>query len=176
MPLEIDFRVLPSGGEVPEEEKLTIDSMNRSGIFKVTQTTSVNTVEHRNCRSLRQCVGIVTSSLNEDVEYAMREYYSKGPRPGGEPAYSSPKLDQIADAYRRETDAQKRIQLVKDLQMAAAEFFPTVPRPHTFTTFSFRWPWLHNTNHGWNGNDLSARPIWGGHKQWLDKDMPRRNG
>jgi hypothetical protein len=106
----------------------------------------------------------------------MREYYSKGPRPGGEPAYASPKLDQIADAYRKETDAQKRIQLVKDMQMAAGEFFPTVPRPHTFTTFNFRWPWLHNTNHGWNGTSLDGRPIWGGHKQWLDANMPRRNG
>ena len=82
----------------------------------------------------------------------------------------------IADAYRRETDLQKRIQLVKDLQMAAGEFFPTVPRPHMFTTFTFRWPWLHNTNHGWNGNSLDGRPIWGGHKQWLDANMPRRNG
>jgi ABC-type transport system substrate-binding protein len=176
LPIEIDFRVLPSGGETPEEERLTIDSLNRSGLFKVTQTKSVNTVEHRNCRSLRQCVGIVTSSTNEDADYALREYFSKGPRPGGEPAYPSPNLDRLAEAYRREQDLQRRIALLKEVQQAAGEFFPTVPRPHQFTSFTFRWPWLRNTNHGWNGVSLDGRPIWGGYKQWLASDMPRRNG
>jgi ABC-type transport system substrate-binding protein len=174
--IELGFRTLPVAGEVPEMDALIADSLNQSGVFKVNVENSTNTVEHRNCRSLRQCDGIVTSSINEDMDYAMREYHSKGPRPGGEPAYGDPELDRIADAYRRELDPQKSIAILHEHQKAAARFFPTLPREHEFQIFDIRWPWLRNTHVGNNGIGLEGRPIAGGHLQWLDKDMPRRNG
>jgi ABC-type transport system substrate-binding protein len=174
--IEIGFRTLPVAGEVPEEDGLIIDSLNQSGVFKVNVQNSANTVEHRNCRSLRQCDGLVTSSINEDMDYAMREYHSQGPRAGGEPAYGDPELDRIADAYRRELDPQKSIAILHEHQKAAARFFPTVPREHQYQIFQVRWPWLRNTGVGYNGVGLEGRPILGGHKQWLDQSMPRRNG
>jgi ABC-type transport system substrate-binding protein len=176
--IDINFRVLPGGGgQVPEDNALTIDSLNKSGVFRVTAQTSTNTVDHRNCRSLRQCNGLVQSSLNDDLEYVMREYHSQGPRPGGEPAYGSPAIDRIADAFRREMDPQKRIALIHELQREAAQFFPTVPFVHQYTEFDIRWPWLHNAQHGDTSvQGMSGRPVWGGHRQWLSSDMPRRNG
>jgi ABC-type transport system substrate-binding protein len=178
--IEIGFRTLPVSGEVPEEDALIIDSLNQSGVFKVNVQNSTNTVEHRNCRSLRQCDGLVTSSINEDMDYAMREYHSQGPRAGGEPAYGDPELDRIADAYRRELDPQKSIAILHEHQKAAARFFPTVPREHEYQIFTIRWPWLRNLNYGNNnsggGVGLEGRPVIGGHKHWLDSSMPRRNG
>ncbi|MPZ48472.1 MAG: twin-arginine translocation signal domain-containing protein [Dehalococcoidia bacterium] len=174
--IDIGFRTYPVAGEVPEQDALIIDSLNQSGVFNVNVENSTNTVEHRNCRSLRQCDGLVTSSINEDMDYAMREYHSEGPRPGGEPAFGDPELDRIADAYRRELDPLKSIAILHEHQKAAARFFPTVPREHEYTIFQIRWPWLHNTNQGYNGVALDGRPIIGGNKQWLDADMPRRNG
>jgi peptide/nickel transport system substrate-binding protein len=174
--IELGFRTLPSAGQVPEQDALIADSLNQSGIFKVNLENSTNTVEHRNCRSLRQCDGIVTSSINEDMDYAMREYHSKGPRPGGEPAYGDPELDRIADAYRRELDPQKSIAILHEHQKAAARFFPTLPREHLYQIFHVRWPWLRNSHYGHNEISMEGHPIAGGHKQWLDPSMPRRNG
>jgi ABC-type transport system substrate-binding protein len=172
LPIEIEYTVLPSGGEVPEADRLTIDSLNQSGNFRAKVNTSLNTVVHRDCRSLGQCAGMVQSSISEDVEYILRDQHTNGPRPGGEPAYPSAEFDRIADTYRRELDPEKRIALLKEAQMVQAKHFTTIPYVHAYTSFSFRWPWLHNINHGGD----QGNPVWGGHKQWLDKDMPRRNG
>jgi hypothetical protein len=57
--------------------------------------------------------------------------------------------------------------------MVQAGHFTTIPYIHQYTSFSFRWPWVHNINHG---DALSGNPVWGGHRQWLSADMPRRNG
>jgi hypothetical protein len=51
---------------------------------------------------------------------------------------------------------------------------PAIPFIDMYTSFSFRWPWLHNIN--WGSEDQTGRPVSGGHKQWLDADMPKRNG
>lgn len=175
--LDIQWTVLPEAGELPEQEGLAIDSLNKSGVFEVNVKTSANTVEHRECRSLGNCVGLAQSGIAEDPDYILRKYHSEGARPGAEIAYPNADIDRIADTYRLELDAQKRLALLKELQMVAAKHFPTVPFVHDFTSFSFRWPWLHNLNHGdLSGQGTDGRPVWGGHVQWLDPDMPRRNG
>jgi hypothetical protein len=56
--------------------------------------------------------------------------------------------------------------------MFQAEWMSIIPAFDDYSTFSFQWPWLHNINNGM----ITGRPDWGGHKIWLDKDMPRRNG
>jgi ABC-type transport system substrate-binding protein len=171
--VDVDFNPLATGGAIPEGDRLIVDQMNQSGVFKVKENIYTNSVQHRDCRSLGQCVGLVQSSISDDVDYVLRDQHKNGPRPGGEPAYPNAEYDRLADAYRREQDPGKRIQILKDIQLVQAGHFTTIPYIHQYTSFSFRWPWVHNLNHG---EATSGNPVWGGHKQWLDADMPRRNG
>ncbi|MPZ49050.1 MAG: twin-arginine translocation signal domain-containing protein [Dehalococcoidia bacterium] len=161
-------------GSIIDLDQLMADAMQKSGLFNPKVVISPNTVVQRNCRSLRQCSGYSETAINEDVDYWLAEYSSAGARPGGEPPWSDPRADNIKDAYRREQDQEKRIGLLKELQTVLAEFMPAIPTVDMFNDFTFRWPWMHNTN--WGHENQDGRPIWGGHKQWLDADMPRRNG
>jgi hypothetical protein len=95
-----------------------------------------------------------------------RDYHSS--RVGGV-AFPDAKVDAYADQQRNEVDYQKRLALIKEIELYLAERFLMNPGRNTFTTFSFRWPWLHNSNYS------SGNPYFGGHLQWLDKDMPNRN-
>jgi peptide/nickel transport system substrate-binding protein len=170
-PVDIDYWVLPAAGVVPEQDSLVEDSLKRSGLFNVKEIQSANTVAHRECRSLGRCDGLVQSSSSRDPDGVIyRDYHSQG-NTEGEQAYPDPRIDAIAEAQRKELDPQKRIQLLKDFQMLAGELMPAIPYIHDFTTYSFRWPWVHNINHG---SVNSGRPTAGGHLQWLDKDMPNR--
>jgi peptide/nickel transport system substrate-binding protein len=177
-PIPIDYHVLPAGGgQVPEEDQLTIDRLQASGVFTVNVQRSQNTVAHRECRSLGRCDGLVQSSTNEDVDHVIyRDYHSAG-NTEGDQAFPDPRIDRAAEAQRREMDPRKRVEFLKEFQMVAAEIMPAIPYVHQYTTFSFRWPWLHNINHGQPEIQgvSDGRPIWGGHRQWLDKDMPNRD-
>jgi peptide/nickel transport system substrate-binding protein len=171
----IDYYVLPSGGEIPEQDQLVIDSLNQSGNFAVNVIRSINSVEHRNCRSLGRCDGIVQTSVSEEADYVIyRDFHSQG-NTEGEQAYPDPRIDRVAEAQRKELDVAKRIEHLKEFQMIAAELIPVLPWIHQYTSFRFRWPWLHNSNYGDAGSPPEGRPIPGGHLQWLDAEMPRRN-
>jgi ABC-type transport system substrate-binding protein len=177
--IDAQYWVLPDAqGRVPEEEQLAIDSLTAAGTFKLEIVRSPNTVAHRNCRSLGQCDGFVSSGSGDDYDadrVIYRDYHSKG-NTEGDQAYPDPRIDAVAEAQRRELDVNKRVQLIKDFQYLAAELMPVVPFVHQYTTFRFRWPWVHNTHWGLQPSDAlpEGRPVWGAHRQWLDKDMPNR--
>ena len=141
--------VLPVQGVTPEQEQLVIDSLAAAGTFKVEIIRSVNTVAHRNCRSLGQCDGsLVRSGATTTPDYIIyRDYHSKG-NTEGEQAYPDPRIDRVAEAQRRELDVEKRIEYIKEFQMLAAELMPLIPFVHQYTKFRFRWPWVHNNNYG----------------------------
>jgi hypothetical protein len=47
-----------------------------------------------------------------------------------------------------------------------------------YTTFSFRWPWLHNStyaNNNGGAGSIGGFPELGGHLHWLDETMPNRD-
>jgi len=95
-----------------------------------------------------------------------------GARDGGDPTYPNPELNRLAEAFRREADLERRIAIVQDYQKVQAEYFSMILATHEYTVFTFRHPWVHNV-----GNvDASNYPYNGGHQQWLDQSMPRRNG
>jgi peptide/nickel transport system substrate-binding protein len=176
--IDMDYTILPGGGgDLPEVEQLAVDSLNNSGNFKINIIRSVNTVQHRNCRSLGQCDGVVVSGSGDDYDAdraIFRDYHSKG-NTGGEQAYPDPRIDRVAELQRSEFDVEKRIQYIKDFQMLAAETMPLVPFEHQYTTFRFRWPYVHNHQYGPASSGVPAgRIIWGSHKQWLDSSMPNR--
>jgi peptide/nickel transport system substrate-binding protein len=171
-PIELDWVFESGAGGVPEAERLMFDSLNQSGLFKakdVVQTTSTSY-----CWTARNCDAIARTGRGTeyDMDYYMRELTSAGARPDAEPAYPHPTLDRIAEEFRRTVDQERRIALVKEWQMFSAEWMSIIPAFDDYSTFSFQWPWLHNINNGM----ITGRPEWGGHKIWLDKDMPRRNG
>jgi hypothetical protein len=52
-----------------------------------------------------------------------------------------------------------------------AKNFQLIPGSHRFSGWSFEWPWLHNVNWGPNNRSWSDHYL-----NWLDSNMPRRNG
>jgi ABC-type transport system substrate-binding protein len=171
-PVDIQYHVLPASGVVPEQEQLVSDSLAATGTFKVEIMRSLNSVTHRDCRSLGRCDGLVSSGTgNYDADYVIyRDYHSQG-NVEGEQAFPDPRLDRVAEGQRKEMDVQKRIEFIKEFQYLAAELMPLIPFVHEYTSFRFRWPWVHNLNYG---SGISGRPVLGGHKQWLDAAMPNR--
>ena len=178
-PIDAQYWVLPNAqGVIPEEEQLVIDRLQAAGTFKLEVVRSPNTVAHRNCRSLGQCDGFVSSGTGDDYDadrVIYRDYHSLG-NTEGDQAYPDPRIDRVAEAQRTELDVEKRIGLIKEFQYLAAELMPVVPFVHQYTTFRFRWPWVHNGHYGLQPSDqlTEGRPVAGAHKQWLDKDMPNR--
>jgi ABC-type transport system substrate-binding protein len=178
--ITLPFYVLAAKNELTEEDQLVMDSIEAAGVFKLDVRRSTNSTDYRKYKSLLENDGLVAeSSTSEDADYFVyRDYHSLG-RVGGEGieriAFPYPQIDKVAEAQRRDTNPQKRFQYLKDFQMLAGELMPALPGRHMFTVFQFRWPWLRNNNYGDPVTTIpDGRPIWGSHKQWLDKDMPNR--
>jgi peptide/nickel transport system substrate-binding protein len=170
--VEFNWMYNASSGATPQEDQLMIDSINQSGVFKVRAIGEANTVQERNCRSLRQCNAMIRTGNSEyDMDYFFREQ-TYGARDGGDPSYPDPRLHALSDAFRKEINFERRVQIVKDYQRLQAEYFSMIPATHEYTVFTFRQPYLHNVG----VSDAEGYPYVGGHLQWLSKDMPRRNG
>jgi peptide/nickel transport system substrate-binding protein len=159
-------------GDLPNESQVVIDSLKAAGTFNV-DIRSVPANEYRtsiNIDGRYDGTQLQTCAAGNEIDYHLFRDFHNG-RPGGV-AFPDPKMDQLAEAQRREIDFEKRVALIKDLQLYQAQKFYIVPGRDLYTTFSFRWPWLHNGNYAEN---LGASPDLGGHLHWLDKDMPNRD-
>lgn len=90
------------------------------------------------------------------------------------PAFPDPKLDEYAERQRRIADPVQRAAVLKELAKYLAEFFPSIPTHGSAASFGFEWPWVHNVygRLAPNPQPVGVR----GHLQWLDPNMPRRNG
>jgi ABC-type transport system substrate-binding protein len=177
VPIELPFFLDQSTGNIPDSEQLVIDSLNKSGTFRLQLNGVRNSNEYRDYRNTLKFDGFITQvSSSADADYHInRGYHSEGNLPRGVPAFPDKRIDALATAQRRELDIEKRIQLLKDFQMLAAELFPTITGRHSFTIFTFRWPWLHNSALGSGGTPPEGQPVAGGHLQWLDPEMPNRD-
>jgi peptide/nickel transport system substrate-binding protein len=180
-PVEIPFYVSQTAtGQLTEEEVLVQNSLKEAGTFKPDfRLTPAN--EYRvniNVDGKYDGTQSQSGASGNDIDYVMfRDYHSS--RVGGV-AFPDPKMDQLAEAQRREADPVKRIQTIKDIQTYLAQKMYMNPGRSLYTVFSFRWPWVHNV--GWGG--LSSyqtgrapvsSPDHGGHLYWLDKAMPNRD-
>jgi ABC-type transport system substrate-binding protein len=181
--IEIPYTVLlSSDGQEPEVERLMIDSMNQSGNFTVNVKGEGNRNAARDCYSLRQCAGIMSTGNGEYfMDYFLREQHSGGNRDGGAILYPDPEIDRIADAYRQAVDVEDQIALIKEYQRFQAGYFSMIPILHEFTAFTFRYPWMHNIAWGTGASETlsnldNQRATWGAHKVWLAADMPNRDG
>jgi ABC-type transport system substrate-binding protein len=165
----IDLPFYISGTELNDGDTLVHKYLDEGGIFKADRRfTPAN--EYRttiNVDGKYDGTQSQSGASGNDFDYVMyRDYHSS--RVGGV-AFPDAKVDAYADQQRNEVDYQKRLALIKEIELYLAERFLMNPGRNTFTTFAFRWPWLHNSNY------TSGNPYFGGHLQWLDKDMPNRN-
>jgi ABC-type transport system substrate-binding protein len=88
------------------------------------------------------------------------------------PAFPDAKLDDYIMKQRQIADPVARAGVLKEMGKYLAEFFPSIPTQGMNGTFSFEWPWLHNSYPYPNLDTPSVN----GHKQWLDPSTPKRNG
>jgi peptide/nickel transport system substrate-binding protein len=95
-----------------------------------------------------------------DIDYVLFQNFHSG---GPATAYPDPKMDELIRRQRREMDYEKRVEALHEFQRYAARTFNIEPTWLPFGSFGFEWPWLHNVNQE-------------GYLQWLDPNMPRRNG
>jgi peptide/nickel transport system substrate-binding protein len=176
--IPLPYYVALSNGEIPEENLVVMDSMQASGVFNLDVIRVPTAAEHNKYRIQGLYDGLIPqSSSSDDADYfVMRDYHTSGRPAPDRQAFPDPRIDALGDAQRKELDIAKRNEILKDFQRLLAELMPAVPGRHQFTTFSFRWPWVHNLAYGNNGGSpADGQPILGGHKHWLDPEMPGRN-
>jgi peptide/nickel transport system substrate-binding protein len=166
-PIVLPYHVSGTG-DIATENQLVIDSLMNSGVFKI-DVKQIPAAEYRtNINVNRAYSGTQSPNSGEgNFDYLWFNDYWSG-RLGGT-TFPDTMLDSLLVAQRREMDFERRGALVKELQLYLAQKFYVNPALHQFTTFSIRWPWVHNSNYG------PSYPDVGGHLQWLDKDMPDRN-
>jgi ABC-type transport system substrate-binding protein len=165
-PIDLPYFVNTTG-ELPDAEAAVQKSLTDGGVFKVDLRRTPSS-EYRVLINVEgQFEGIQQQNGgSNELDYQMFRYYHSS-NVGGVP-FPDAKLDQLAEAQRREGDFEKRIGIAKEIQLYLAQTFLQNPGRSVFTTFSFRWPWVHNSNYG-------SYPDRGGHLQWLDENMPNRS-
>jgi peptide/nickel transport system substrate-binding protein len=183
-PIPLPFFVPLTNGAITDEDQIVMDSLSKSGTVNLQVTRVANATEQNKYRIDGQFDGLIPQSgASGDADYFIsRDYYSLG-RADGPQAFPDPKIDELAVAERKEMDVAKRNETLKQFQIFMAGYMAAVPGRHLYTTFRFRWPWLHNTNYaqvvtpGATGipSPPEGRPVLGGHLQWLDANMPNRN-
>jgi peptide/nickel transport system substrate-binding protein len=185
-PIPMEYYVALVRGEIQEADLLVMNSLQGAGTFDLNVNRIPTAQEHNKYRIDGIYDGLIPQSgYSDDADYFIaRDYHSKGRVASRElpQAFPDPRIDELGDKQRLEIDPVKRAQLLKEFQLLVAELMPAVPGRHLFTEFSFRWPWLHNSNQGttlgsWTGfaSPPDGRPVLGGHLQWLDKEMPNRD-
>jgi peptide/nickel transport system substrate-binding protein len=170
-PINLPFYVNTTG-DIPSESQVVIDSLKTAGAFNV-EVKQVPPNEYRvniNIDGKYDGTQLQTCASGSDVDYVLfRDWHSSNLT--GIP-FPDPHMDRLAEAQRYATDPQERNAILKEIQIYQAQKFYTNPGRSLYTTFSFRWPWLHNSGYAAN---LGSSPDLGGHLHWLDPDMPNRN-
>ena len=185
-PIPMSYYVRLRDGEVPEADKLVMDSLAGAGTFALDIVRVASRAEHNKFRIEGRYDGLIPQSASsQDPDYFVMRDYHKGGRVGSRglqnQAYPDAEIDRLGDAQRAAMDPVERFEILREFQRVAAGLMPSVPGRHQFTTFSFRWPWVRNlgfgTGIGSNGSIGSpppGRPVNGAHLHWLDEEMPRR--
>jgi hypothetical protein len=138
---------------------------------------SPNAQQFRERRSFYRADGLVAETAhNGDVSKLVnRQWHTDGNIGRSVQHFPTPQIDNLIEAQHRELDIERRWGILKELQLALAAHMPATPGRHLFTTFAFRWPWLHNLAYGTLGSTPPGQPALGGHLHWLSEDMPGRD-
>ncbi|MPZ47908.1 MAG: hypothetical protein GEU75_01090 [Dehalococcoidia bacterium] len=157
----IDLGMLIQIGNEVDQMGLLLDEYNRFGLIRIIPREVNRTEFFADGVYSRSFQGIRMPypSAGTDVDYLFYRFYHGSSLN----VYPDAKLDELIDAQRRAIDPLKRAAIIKDLQLHIATTFCVNVGSHPFSTWNFEWPWLHNVNQT-------------GELQWLDPNMPRRNG
>jgi peptide/nickel transport system substrate-binding protein len=178
VPLFYPVRLAQGQFEVPDQ--LVIDSLKKTGTFDLDILQVPTAPEYRKYNVDREMEGLAGTQIgsSNDADYFVTRDYSRFGPFGEQQAFPHAKIDEFQKAQRKEVDPERRNAVLKEFQIFMAEWMPSIPGRHAFTTFSFRWPWLHNVNYGppisASVGPPAGRPVQGGHLHWLDKAMPNR--
>jgi ABC-type transport system substrate-binding protein len=157
------FTNASNAGATAQRQELIQNFFKQSGIFRMSFEAVPSSSYNELITVSQQFDGIQQESgpNGDDVDYILFRDYHKSQRNGA--TFPDAKMDALCEATRSETDIDKRIALIKEIQLYVGQkmYYPT--GSSLATSFSFRWPWLHN----------STQPA---HLHWLDQDMPKRNG
>ena len=177
-PIDMNFYVEAIQGSVPQNNTLVVDSLKAAGTVNLNVVVSNNAREFRDRRAFLLADGLVaeTTNQNEVDQILYREYHTRGNEGRSDQPYPTPEIDALILKQRAALQVEERWFVLKEIQRKLAAHFPLIPGQDDFTTLSFRWPWLHNIGFGSTGQLLpAARVPYGGHMQWLDKNMPNRD-
>jgi ABC-type transport system substrate-binding protein len=92
-------------------------------------------------------ITVGASTTYPDIDgYLFNYYYSKGGRQ--KTAYKGQngdaRSDSLIEAQRKELDANKRVEIVKEWQRYMATKFLMIPYPGQSPAYSLAWPWVMN--------------------------------
>jgi ABC-type transport system substrate-binding protein len=108
-----------------------------------------------------------TTQYPEVDQFLYAYYHSKGARQktSFQGTTIDQKSDDMIDAQRKELDAGKRAQMIKDWQKYTATKMPMIPYPGQSPAFSLFWPWVGNYGvfRAWDtesGRDTTETKLW----------------
>jgi ABC-type transport system substrate-binding protein len=177
--LEMFVPVSPNGAQPwPDELTLTRDAFNNSGLFRIKETQVPNNAmtPYYQTNEYTGFIGPVVASGGSPDTHMARFYHETQ---ATHAFRGDPKMMDILARYRQEFDYEARIEILHEFQRYAGEVFYHLPCEGGWGSFSFYWPWVHNITAGGiphaygSGVGVNYQRE---HLQWLDADMPKRNG
>jgi peptide/nickel transport system substrate-binding protein len=173
--IDIDYQSRAGNAAAAEISTVQLDEWAKSGIVRANRVNNTAQVYGDKIVALAEFKGLQypASSSGTDVDYLLyRNYHSAGPPNPWTGPLADKVLDDLVVKQRKEPDWNKRVAVIKDIQMHVAKTFPLLPGSHRFSTWRFEWPWLHNVNQPYTNRSWPDDS----RLQWLDPNMPRRNG
>lgn len=178
--IETDINWIPEayyGTEFPKWAETFKGFFEADGLFKLKQVNPPYATEYLPKFYWNKgdfngiTVGATTDYPADPDGHIFAYYHSKGSRQKvafkGTDTIDA-KSDAMIDAQRKELDADKRIQMIRDWQKYVATTMPTVPFPGLTSTFTFAWPWAGNYGVHRNWDAESSRFSQAEHL-WFDK-------
>jgi ABC-type transport system substrate-binding protein len=124
-------------------------------------------------------IGAVTSP--DPTDLWVWRYYSKAGVTSGQLGLGTPggpaggsgdsEIDRMIEAAKGEFDANKRLEIIHDLQRYASSQIYNVPQPGTADGFRLAWPRLRNFLGYQNDSRVAMYDMHGLHTMWLDDSM-----
>lgn len=160
------------GTTFPKNAEVIKGMLEESGLFKLKQVNPDYQTDYLPKYYFAKgdfngiAVGATTQYPEVD-QFLYAYYHSKGARQktSFQGTTIDQKSDDMIDAQRKELDAGKRAQMIKDWQKYTATKMPMIPYPGQSPAFSLFWPWVGNYGvfRAWDtesGRDTTETKLW----------------
>lgn len=132
-----------------------------SGLFRLKQVNPDYQTEYlpKYWNAKGNFKGIAVGAFNTfpDLDLFLNSYFHTKGSVSHSALLNDAKSDELIDAQRKELDAKKRAEIIKEWQRRVAVTMPMLPWPGQSPAFTFAWPWVGNwgVNRTWEAE--SAR-------------------